>query len=59
MLACLILLLQGLAQKQIHEKMLKVYKDPSTRTIARWVSEFKLFKFYDVPLEGCAKIALQ
>ena len=37
------LFLDGVAPKEIHERMLKVYNDcsPSIRTIERWVAEFK------------------
>lgn len=55
------LFLEGTAPKQIHERLLKVYKDssPSIRTVERWVREFKRGRtsLADDPREGRPKTA--
>jgi len=55
------LFLEGLAPKQIHERLLKVYKDSSLsiRTVERWVAEFKRGRtsLEDDPREGRSKSA--
>lgn len=55
------LFLEGVAPKQIHERLLKVYKDssPSIRTVERWVAAFKSghTSLEDDPREGRPKSA--
>ena len=55
------LFLEGVAPKEIHERMLKVYNDcsPTIRTVERWVAEFKRGRtsIEDDPREGRPKSA--
>ena len=55
------LFLEGVAPKEIHERMLKVYDDcsPTIRTVERWVAEFKRGRtsLEDDPREGRSKSA--
>lgn len=55
------LFLEGVAPKEIHERMLKVYNDcsPTIRTVERWVAEFKRGRtsLEDDPREGRPKSA--
>jgi histone-lysine N-methyltransferase SETMAR len=56
------LFLEGLKAKEIHERMLKVYKDstPSISTVERWVAEFKRGRtsLEDDPRQGRPKTAV-
>ena len=55
------LFLEGVAPKEIHERMLKAYNDcsPTIRTIERWVAEFKRGRtsIEEDPREGRPKSA--